>query len=73
MFTLEEYMLTGGFGAAVNCISKDHGWNIPVYNFGIRDMILQHGRHDLLLKDAGLTPEQIADKVLSYFDKQERN
>ena len=66
VFTLEEYMVTGGFGSLVNKVCRDRHWNLPVYNFGIGETVLQHGRHELLMKDAGLSPEQITDTVLSF-------
>lgn len=63
MFTLEEHVLTGGFGSSVCtfCVSND--LPTPLVNFGVEDTYVQHGRHDQLLKYLGLTPKQMANRI----------
>ena len=68
VFTLEEHMTTGGFGASVVLACLEGGYAMPAACFGVGDQYLQHGAHDLLLRDAGLTAEQIAAKILEKME-----
>ena len=60
VFTLEEHMLIGGFGAFVRSFWEGKAVRPKVTCFGVRDVFIQHGDHDHLLADAGLKPEQVA-------------
>lgn len=64
LFTMEEGMLTGGFGEHVSRFCLDHGYPVPSACFGVKDEFIQHGDHEHLMKDAGLDPETIAGKIL---------
>ncbi len=63
VFTLEEHVLTCGFGSAVAefCITEQQ--QVPAAMFGIPDKVIHHGNKDDLLSSLGLVPEQIAAKV----------
>ncbi|MBR2661209.1 MAG: 1-deoxy-D-xylulose-5-phosphate synthase [Clostridia bacterium] len=63
VFTLEEHMLNGGFGAYVSQTCLSRGWTVPVRCFGVEDTFIQHGDHEHLMQDAGLSAEQIAEKI----------
>ena len=65
VFTLEEHMVTGGFGEFVT--EKCRMLHIPEPKdcFGVPDRFISHGNHDRLLEDAGLSPAQIADRIMS--------
>ena len=63
VFTMEEHMLSGGFGESVTRACLDRGWTVPVHCFGVDDAFIQHGCHELLMKDAGLDAETIAETV----------
>ena len=63
VFTMEEHMLTGGFGSAVQSLCADEGWTPPVGCFGVQDTFVQHGRRDQLLKYIGLEPVQMAARI----------
>lgn len=63
IFTLEEHMLTGGFGEYITRLCKDHAYTVPTACFGVDDCYIQHGNHELLMKDAGLDSTSIADKI----------
>ena len=65
VFTLEEHMLSGGFGAYVSQACRMNGWTEPAYCFGVPDTYIQHGDHEHLMKDAGLDADHIAEKVFS--------
>lgn len=64
-FTIENHMLTGGFGMYVceRCIGL--GIRLPSECFAVPSEFISHGNHNLLMRDAGLTAEQISDKILS--------
>ena len=61
--TMEEHMLTGGFGAAVCEACAREGLAAPRLMLGIPDEIVQHGSRWELLATLGLTPEQMADRI----------
>ena len=63
VFTMEEHMINGGFGEYVTRCCLDHGWTVPIRCFGVKDVFIQHGDHEHLMKDAGLDPETIAEQV----------
>ena len=63
-FTLEEHMLTGGFGEYVTEKCKMLGRPVPNECIAIPDRFIAHGSHDLLMQDAGLAAEQITNRIL---------
>ncbi|MDO4484382.1 MAG: 1-deoxy-D-xylulose-5-phosphate synthase [Clostridia bacterium] len=70
LVTLEEHVLSGGFGSAVSsfCVSEELPG--PVMSFGIPDTYVQHGRRDQLLKYLGLTPRQIAMRLKAVLEEK---
>ena len=62
-FTLEEHMITGGFGQYVRERCSQLMLREPEYCFGINDVYIQHGNHSLLMKDAGIDAQTISDKI----------
>lgn len=64
--TIEEHSLQGGLGSIINSfIIQKRFFNFPVWNFGIPDTFIQHGKYDDLLEEIGITPEKIANHILS--------
>ena len=63
VFTLEEHMVTGGFGEYVSSFCIENGYTVPTHCFGVRDQYIQHGNHAQLMKDAGLDAESVADVI----------
>lgn len=61
--TMEEHVLTGGFGSAVSAFCVREEMQGPMATFGIDDMFVQHGRRDQLLKYLGLQPRQMATRI----------
>lgn len=72
MFTLEEHNIIGGLGSAVAEILLDGGKAPKLfYRFGIRDVITKNsGSQEYLRSIHGLTPDQIAKKVLEMVRKK---
>lgn len=63
--TVEEGTLSGGFGSAVAEFLLDNNFSTPVLRFGINDKFVEHGSRNELLELCGLTPNQIAEKILA--------
>ena len=63
IITIEEHMVTGGFGEFVTQRCREMKIKTPVDCIGIPDTFIQHGKHSRLLKDVGLDPEQMADRI----------
>lgn len=72
VFTMEEHMLTGGFGEYISRICMDKGYAVPAHCFAVRDIFIQHGDHDRLMKEAGLDPVQMTDTIYSYMKGEQK-
>ena len=63
LFTMEEHVLTGGFGSAVCAFCVGNDLAVPLATFGVPNTFVQHGRHDQLMKYLGLQPRQMAQRI----------
>ena len=61
--TMEDGSLNGGFGSAVAEYIMDNNYSNLLIRFGIPDRFIEHGKIELLEKDLGLLPEQMAEKI----------
>ncbi|MBE9177312.1 1-deoxy-D-xylulose-5-phosphate synthase [Oculatella sp. LEGE 06141] len=68
--TLEEGCLIGGFGSAIAEALLDAEVTVPVTRIGIPDRLVDHAKPDESKAELGLTPPQIADRLLKVFDRQ---
>lgn len=73
MITMEEHVLTGGFGSAVSSFCVSEELQGPMMSFGIPDMYVQHGRREQLLKYLGLTPRQIAQRIRITLEERQKH
>ncbi len=64
LVTIEDHALQGGFGSAVR--EALPGSPARIECIGIPDRFIQHGRRDLLLADAGVTPAATAAVALDF-------
>ena len=71
-FTMEEHMLTGGFGMLVSEWRREHALSGPREIFAVRDQYLQHGAHERLMEDAGLTESQMAGRIRKILKEKKR-
>ena len=65
--TVEEHSIIGGLGSAVSeflILQNTHPKFLPI---GIEDAFVQADEYEKLLGNAGLTPTQIADKILKTY------
>lgn len=61
--TVEENVLMGGAGSAVNEFLLASNYQIPVLNLGLPDTFLEHGKVPQMLADAGLDADSIASAI----------
>jgi 1-deoxy-D-xylulose-5-phosphate synthase len=69
VLTLEEGCIMGGFGSAVAESLLDHEVMVPVTRLGVPDILVDHATPDQSLTDLGLTPPQIADRILKLMNR----
>lgn len=68
LVTIEEHSVVSGLGSIINHFLMTNGYShIQVLNFGIPETFLNHGTHLDLIREIGLTPDQIAAKVIQQF------
>ncbi|WP_041078748.1 1-deoxy-D-xylulose-5-phosphate synthase [Thermotoga caldifontis] len=68
--TVEEGIVSGGFGESVlSCLNRK-GWRGSVLIVGINDEFVSHGSREELLKLKGLDPEGIRERVVSFLRKE---
>jgi len=63
--TLEDHELQGGFGSAVLEALSDSGLTAPVERFAVPERFLEQGSVAALVERYGLTPEAIAQRILT--------
>ena len=64
VYTLEEHMLTGGFGEYVSRYCADRGYVIPTGCFAVKGCYIPHGDHERLMQEAGLNAESLAKDII---------
>lgn len=68
--TLEEGCLPGGFGSAIAEALLDADLAVPLTRLGIPDKLVDHATPDESKADLGLTPPQMAERILKLFSRQ---
>ncbi len=63
LVTLEDNVITGGFGSAVLDVLAEEGCHKDVLTMGVPDRFIRHGSVPELKKEIGLDPESIADRI----------
>jgi 1-deoxy-D-xylulose-5-phosphate synthase len=65
LVTVEENVLSGGFGSAVLELlaDRDLAGEVRILRFGLPDRYVTHGKPALLREEVGLTPEAVAERV----------
>jgi 1-deoxy-D-xylulose-5-phosphate synthase len=69
LVTVEENVIMGGAGSAVNECLQTYAHNIPVLNLGLPDIFLQHGDTSQLLAQCGLDAAGIVSSVTDALSK----
>lgn len=65
--TLEDNVLSGGFGEAFTAIYKDADFDI--LSIGLPDSFVEHGDIPSLRKECGIDAESVADKIMERLKK----
>ncbi|MDR4948522.1 1-deoxy-D-xylulose-5-phosphate synthase [Neobacillus cucumis] len=64
ILTIEEAVLQGGFGSAILEYAGSHGYHQALIDrMGIPDQFIEHGDVDSLLKEIGLTTEEVVKRA----------
>ncbi len=63
VFTLEEHVITGGFGSAVLECNALESLGLSVLPMGVRDEFVPHGDHQSLLKSVGLDRDTLIETL----------
>ncbi len=71
LVTVDENVVAGGAGSAVNETLAAHGLAHPVINYGLPDRLIQHGSRDDMLNEAGMTAEGINRFIERFRNKSE--
>jgi 1-deoxy-D-xylulose-5-phosphate synthase len=66
LVTLEEHVVQGGAGSAVNECLAAHGGEMSIVNLGLPDRFIEHGTRDEMLRDAALDREGIVAALKRY-------
>jgi 1-deoxy-D-xylulose-5-phosphate synthase len=70
VITLEEGCLMGGFGSAIAESLLDHEVMVPLTRIGVPDKLVDHALPEESWAELGLTPPQMADRILKVFSPQ---
>jgi 1-deoxy-D-xylulose-5-phosphate synthase len=73
LVTVEEHVVAGGYGSAVQEAIHNKDKPLDILRIGISDHFVPHGSVSLLREKLGLTPEKIADKIYNYWQRLHRN
>ena len=66
IFTIEEHVLTGGFGSKVlEFLESQNILDVNLHRFALPDEFIEHGSRDKILDQLGLSAEKVAERVLS--------
>jgi len=67
--TMEDHVLTGGFGSAVLEELSNRGLQTPVVRIGWPDSFIEHGKPDALRTKYGISVSNTVEKTLPYLKK----
>ncbi|MDH5183625.1 MAG: 1-deoxy-D-xylulose-5-phosphate synthase, partial [Gammaproteobacteria bacterium] len=71
LVTIEDNVIAGGAGSAVNEVLMDHDIQIPVINLGLPDEFVEHGEREQLLSLCGLDAQGIIKAVQDYYESRD--
>ena len=71
--TLEDNVVTGGAGSAVNEYIIEKGLDVDIINLGIPDKIISHGSQDELYTEIGLDKKSLEIKINELYNHITQN
>ncbi|MPM77068.1 1-deoxy-D-xylulose-5-phosphate synthase [bioreactor metagenome] len=63
VITIEDNVITGGFGSRINKFIIDNKLNLNIVNMGLPEQYVPHGSADEIYDSIGLSPNKIAQKI----------
>jgi len=69
LVTLEENVISGGAGSAVNEFLASEDYRLPVLNLGLPDHFLEHGKPAQMLADVGLDTDGVIQSIRQRLKK----
>ncbi|MCD8379062.1 MAG: 1-deoxy-D-xylulose-5-phosphate synthase [Lachnospiraceae bacterium] len=72
LVTMEDNVLTGGYGAAVGACLMENGVSIPVYRVGVPDQFIEHGSIPELKRMLRIDAESVAQEILRRLSQTDR-
>lgn len=66
IITIEENVLKGGAGSAINEFVNQHSLDNHVFNIGLPDINIEHGSREELLEEAGLDVDSLTNTIQTY-------
>ena len=67
--TIEENVILGGAGSAVNEYINEKGYQVNVTNFGIPDKFISHGSQAELYEEIGLDKKSLEFKINEIYNR----
>lgn len=71
--TVEENVVQGGAGEAVNQVLLEHGVMQAIINYGLPDRLIQHGSRDDMLNDVGMNKAGFMKFICRHLGEQEQH
>jgi len=71
--TLEDNVLTGGFGSAVNKFTISNSIDVDILNLGIPDNFVPQGKVEELLELISLDANSVANRIISFLNRNKEN
>lgn len=71
VMTLEENVLQGGYGLAVNAYIHKHYPEVKVLNIALPDTYVEHGNVSILREELGIDSDSIIRTIKSHYLKEE--
>jgi 1-deoxy-D-xylulose-5-phosphate synthase len=69
LVTVEDNVLTGGFGAGALEFISDENLKADVLRIGIKDIFVEHAKQSELYDDIGISGPKIAARILEKSEK----
>ncbi|MDH5359842.1 MAG: 1-deoxy-D-xylulose-5-phosphate synthase [Gammaproteobacteria bacterium] len=71
LVTIEDNVIAGGAGSAVNEVLLDHDIQMAVINLGLPDQFVEHGEREQILSLCGLDAQGIIKAVQDYYESRD--
>ncbi|GIN85529.1 1-deoxy-D-xylulose-5-phosphate synthase [Heyndrickxia sporothermodurans] len=72
ILTIEEAVVQGGFGSAVLEFAHSQGYTNNIDLMGIPDEFIEHGSVNELLREIGLTTEEVVKRIQAFSPKKQK-